>query len=464
MENKKTALNSAQKEISSAQLVALLKAPTDEILQKNDGTSEIVFEDYIVKDECLILDDIEIFMPLTFKNCSFDGKYFLSINNVICNESVTFDGCDFSKGVHFHNESVFKKELCFKYVRPKSIHLSGSFQKISISGYDIKKIFVSGAAFESLYIGEHIINTDIDKLSIFTTSKETGNIIVKGQIIKELFLSGTNEDSKLEFDNIKCDSVDINDFTNKGSLNFYGLKPIDLNSDKRYFQIINSNLENAQFFRTYFSHYKELIIIDSFITSVTFIACQWSNNVRALHGPGTVIFDESIKTGRKIAKDEVYAIKEAYRQLKISMSKHSDKIQESKFYAEELSFHNKTLDWSTPCKNEFWDKLILGWSKYFSDYGQSFIRPLFWLLAGHLILFVLVLIFGGFAPLHLTSPCNATSEGFKVAFEKYFTYINPLRRVDTSLSGYFIIFDLGMRIWASYMIYNLIRASRRFIS
>lgn len=58
-------------------------------------------------------------------------------------------------------------------------------------------------------------------------------------------------------------------------------------------------------------------------------------------------------------------------------------------------------------------------------------KSLFWLIFGHLILFNIALMFGGFQSLHINF-CNPTSAGFEDAFEKYFIYINPLRKPDTS--------------------------------
>ena len=132
-----------------------------------------------------------------------------------------------------------------------------------------------------------------------------------------------------------------------------------------------------------FAHYRELMIIDSFITDALFIGCKWSNNIRGINGYN--ISQDSLKREHKITPEEIVAIKDAYRQLKISMSKHSDKIQENKFYAEELYFHNKMLSWGKPWENQFWDKIILLFSKTFSDYGHSFIKPIIWLLIGHYI-------------------------------------------------------------------------------
>jgi hypothetical protein len=452
------------KTLSAEELRALLRNPPKEYIKESYGEFSILIAGYTFEDEYLILDDsVTVYLPLTFQGCTFKSNKLFFIDGLTCNESLTFDGCTISDSIYF-SSGTFKKEVLLKYVHVKKVHLSHcTFDKVSISGYNIDEVWMSGSKFESLHIGEHLFGDNIRKLVIFAKENETGDIIVNNQGFDEISLYGSNKGKQISFSKVRCNNVSITTFKNEGSLNFYGIEPKDLNNDKRYFQIIDSNLDKVQFYRALFSQYKELIIIDSFITDTLFIGCKWSNNVRALYGPGYGTFEDSLKTGRKITAKEIVAIKEAYRQLKISMSKHSDKIQEHKFYSEELNFHNKTLSWEKPWTNQFWDKVILFFSRTFSDYGQSFIKPLFWLVVGHYILFLIALLFNGFDPLHI-SFSEPTSTGFKQAFEKFFIYINPFRQLETSLSGYLIILDLIMRIWSSYMIYNLIRASRRFIS
>ncbi len=450
--------------LSAIELRDILRNPPTEFIKESHGIKSILISRYTIEDERLILDkSITVNLPLIFEGCTFKSKKQFFISGITCNESLIFNFCTISDSIYF-DSGTFKKEVVLKYVHVKYIHLSDcTFDEVSISGYHIDEIWMSGSKFESLNIGEHLVGDNISKLTIFAEEDETGDITVREQGFDEIHLSGTNKGRTFNFEQVKCDTVSIINFKNEGSLNFFGIEPKDVNNDKRYFQIINSNLDKVQFYRAHFSQYKELIIMDSFITDALFIGCRWSNNIRALYGPGYRTFKDSLKTGRKTTDTEIVAIKEAYRQLKISMSKHSDKIQEHKFYSQELNFHNKTLSWEQPWTNQFWDKVILFFSKTFSDYGQSFIKPLCWLLVGHYILFILALQLNGFDPLHI-SLSEPTATGFKEAFEKFFIYINPLRRLETSLSGYLILLDLLMRIWSSYMIYNLIRASRRFIS
>jgi hypothetical protein len=457
-------INPNEKRITSDELMGLLLNPTNDILIKEEQKVTILFDSYIIEVEDFMLYNIEINKRIVFKNCTFNSEEILFSQDVISDEDIIFENCRFSKKLVINN-ATFKKELLFKFVYlEEGIHISGgSFDKISISGYDTKKINISNVTFQNLHIGEYLLNQTIGDFVLFCKSNEVGNIIAREQNFEKVHISGSNKGSKFDFENIKCNVVTIDSFINEGSLNFYGIEPLNKTSQNRYFQIVNSNLEKAQFFRASFANYKELIIIDSFVTDCIFIGCKWGNNIRALRGIGYGTFEKSLKTKRKITLAETPAIKEAYRQLKISMSKHSDKIQENRFYSEELNYHNKTMAWTMPWENQFWDKLILYASNIFSNYGQNFGKSLFWLLFGHLAFFILAISLGVFESLHI-NVCDPTSAGFEDAFEKYFIYINPIRRPESSFSGYLIFLDLLMRIWASYMIYNLIRTSRRFIS
>jgi hypothetical protein len=347
------------KVLSAAELNSLLRNPPRQFIKESYGELSILIDGYTFEDEHLILDNITVNLPLAFQGCTFKSDKLFFIDGLICNESLTFEGCTITDTIYF-SSGTFKKEVLLKYVYVKEVHLSQcTFDKISISGYDINKVWTSKTKFESLYIGEHLIGGNISQLTIFAKENETGDIFVREQSFDKIFLSGSNKGKTINFSKIKCNIISITDFKNEGSLNFYGIEPKDLTNDKSYFQITNSDLNKVQFYRVLFSQYKELIIIDSFITGGLFIGCKWSNNVRAINGPGYGTFEESLKAGRKTTPKEIVAIKEAYRQLKISMSKHSDKIQEHKFYSEELNFHYKTLSWGKPWKNQFWDKMIL---------------------------------------------------------------------------------------------------------
>jgi hypothetical protein len=442
-----------RKILSQKELIDILNNPPQEFIKGDKKTTQLILiEDYTIEKDLEINLKTTLNFKLKFKNCIFKTSLIFSF---ISNQILILDGCEMSDVIF---GGVLTKGIILKLCKVETIYLNTPSEEIRISDCNIKELNTNKVS-DNL----NIADTNIKKISIDNDEDKSGKIFIKDCCFDGISLKGTNKGREIRFENIKCNDIFICNFKNEGSLKFFGLEPKSENNDRPYFEIFNSNLEKVEFYRTSFSKYKELIIIDSFITDTLFIGCEWGNNVRALQTKSQKLECIPKDERKKINTEESIAIKEAYRQLKVSMSKISDKIQEHKFYSEELNYYNKSLPWGCICKNQFWDKLILFGSKYFSDYGQSFFKPLIWLLVGHFVFFIIAICFNGFATLHL-SISEPTCRGFEEAFEKFFIYINPLRKVDTSFSGYLIIIDLLMRIWSSYMIYNLIRASRRFIS
>lgn len=450
--------------LSTKQLNQLIENPPKEYIQDN---GILILEGFTVIDNHINFNEVINWKyRIYFRKCIFESPNFMSISYVKSKGSINFHDCKFPSFVLI-NDGGFEDGIVIDQMETESLFLTRlNFNKAVISNSTIGYVYIQGCKFENLNLGAPSDSKDlkenkVKKLDIYSKEGETGNISISGQEFEKILLKGSNRDKEITFQNIKSNSITIKNFTNNGSLKFYEVTP-KIN-ENGYFQIINSNLGQAQFFKALFSNFQELIIIDSFITDCLFISCSWSNNIRALIGPRNIENQNSLKIERKITPKEIVGIKEAYRQLKISMSKHSDKIEELKFYSQELTFHNKTLSWVKPWKNQFWDKAILFFSRTFSDYGQSFVKPLFWLIFGHYILFSIAFFNNGFYPLQI-SFSEPTNIGFKNAFEYFFIYINPLRSMEISFSGYLIVIDFLMRIWSSYMIYSLIRASRRFIS
>lgn len=166
-----------------------------------------------------------------------------------------------------------------------------------------------------------------------------------------------------------------------------------------------------------------------------------------------------IKTAKLRTEIDVSAYyakqREIYRQLKYAMNRQGDLINEQRFHALEMDVYDKSLLWST----SRWTKMILKLSRWTSDYGQSVIKPIVWLLVVHFVLFSILVAFSYFPELHFSISPNW--QGMKDGWNYYFETINPFRKVESGSS--FVFIDLLMRIWSSYMTYNFIRASRRLI-
>ncbi len=152
--------------------------------------------------------------------------------------------------------------------------------------------------------------------------------------------------------------------------------------------------------------------------------------------------------------------RETYKQIKYALSKQGDYINEQLFHGFEMNIYNRTLKFRP--KNIF-TKGILYLSHYASNYGQSMVRPIIFLflLNGPLFLLLVYLLY--FPNVYIVSPENSSWNGFGNALAAFIKFNNPLRKNEDDLKSWALIIDYMMRIIASYTIYNIIRASRRFI-
>ncbi|MEC5171391.1 hypothetical protein [Chryseobacterium nepalense] len=444
--------------ISSDEFVELLKNPTADILTK-ELFPNIIFKNYIIEGKALYFDQkIDIKCTLTFKNCEFEIEDYIYLLNCKFLKTVTFSKCKIKNGIIIKN-ALFESNLYINNNEIEDIQFWDTrFKDIILDNNNSQNYNFYRVNYENLNIANNL-----NELTILYSNSTSGNVYINDININNINIFGNLKDGRLELINIKCNNFLFSKFINNGFVHLANVTPEIVDKNNGYFQINNSNLQKAEFFRIDFEKYNELIIIDSFISECLFINCTWRQNVRALKRNGNSNPNNSLINNRKLALSEYASIKESYRQLKISMYNLNDKIQESKFHKYELDYHSKTIKWSSPLKNEFWDKIILNLSSLLSDYGQSFIKPLLYLLLGHYVLFSTAIALNGFNDLQI-SIFDPTWNGLMIAFEKFFIYINPFRKTDTSFSGYLIILDILMRIWSSYMIYNIVRATRRFIN
>jgi hypothetical protein len=229
-----------------------------------------------------------------------------------------------------------------------------------------------------------------------------------------------------------------------------------------------------------FNAFFNVYLTDVHLTDCSFVGVKWKYNIDSFKGRGIGKSPKEEELPAKIAKlnnelregyNEINELKhdpdvieyfskqrEIYRQLKFAYEKQGDIINGQMFHSREMVAYNRTLNF----EKSPWTKAIIKMSYWFSDFGQSFIRPLIWLLAGHLILLQILIACGHFNDLAIDLG-NPSWKGFEKSFIQFFKLINPLRRAENTFDGYEIVIDLAMRVWSSYMIYNIIRATRRFI-
>jgi hypothetical protein len=420
------------------------------------GTT-LLYDNYEILDSLNIEETKYITFGMEFKNCDFKREVrFAHINhNNDFRHHLTFKNCDFQEPISFFRVKLNTVDFinCSSKSQVWIEDNEISLLRISFSNCSDIKFHGSGK-YNTCIIGFWGNRTNVDNIFLGFDGIE-GSLTITKTYAKRIDIYGTLNNANLNLIDSFINSLLFTSFRNNKKVQISNIQPIE--SRGSFLTINQSNLGETEFYNINFSLFEEFNIVNSYIANSSFININWHLNINALPGLYTPNFDNRNTLSKRSLEEKR---KENFRQLKSASTKAGDTLSEGKFHAYEMNSYYQLLSWKKT--KDFGTKIILLFSNRFSNYGQSLSLPLFWLLAGHLILFTTAMALGGFCPLHISFN-HPTSKGFEIAFEKFFVYINPLRKTESSLPNYLIIIDITMRIWSSYMIYNIIRATRRFI-
>lgn len=378
----------------------------------------IVIQGNVSKE--LILVDCYIQGNLEFINCDFD---VVNIENCFIDGSINLSG-DVKIKQWVLNDIKIKGNVTLK---------SGVYESILCHIDEVSNITLSGGEFSNLYIScTSAVNFEVN---LFLTK---GNIEFGYGTFNELNIYGANPNSSISVYDIDVKLLLINDYRNEKGFRLLDINPID---DTSTFQIKNSYLGKAEFYNIDLSLFSDVVITNTHLTDCSFVNIRWIDVLSHEAGDEDAILDT----------------RETYRQLKYALGKQGDTVNEQKFHTLEMLAHHKILYWDT----DFWTKLIIKLSYITSNFGQSIWWPIRALFIVHSLLFLFAML-TGLSSIHI-SFTNASWSAFNTAVYEYFYLINPLHRTEDLPKDWTIIIDIFMRIWSSYMIYNIIRASRRFI-
>jgi hypothetical protein len=415
----------------------------------------IEVKDKIITDNCLWVHSI----PLHFIDCIFIDK--ISFFRLEMENDISFTRCSFSKDLYFDvkriirvvfNECEIKEALrIIGNIDRVSIY-NTTINKISVSATTIKRIEIGGQVesyIRSIYIGNDV---SIDKLEIANSKVEQIGFYGLG--------------SNTEVFNCHINSICFHKVRNDGVLKILNCKALELKDKTSHFISNESHLGKAEFFQFDFSTFDEVNIINSVLIDCLFINTDWSDNIKSFAGDQ---MDEYLKDRTpyntllslpaskntlryKETKKQLKDKREVYKQIKYALSKQGDIVNERRFHAMEMNTYRTVL--SNAPKN-ISTKVILYLSYVSSDYGQSLLRPILFLLLVNGI-FISLLNFHNGLVITLTLPAIVNT------ISNFIWYLNPFHK-DDSLRGVSFIIDTLIRIVSSYSIYNIIRATRRFI-
>jgi hypothetical protein len=164
------------------------------------------------------------------------------------------------------------------------------------------------------------------------------------------------------------------------------------------------------------------------------INVKWNFNISAYEG----------------IKDEY--LRELFRQLKNICSNNLDKFSQLKFEQLEMHFYSKELKWG---KN-FGDWLILMSNRYSNNHGQDWQRALKWLFLFSIINYVFLHIsFKSFSCFHVGN------------FLSFVLPIHSLKDIlcgEQVFNGWVMFWDMLQRLISSYLIFQFLRAFRKYVN
>jgi hypothetical protein len=417
---------------------------------------------------------------LIFKSCYFSKGIF--VNGCTFEKGVYFDLCYFGDSLVFDKHVEFRDSLMIIGGVAKVVDFQGGkYQGCTLSFKAVEQIYFNGGEYTDARVSCYDDSPVIDKITMQASSMK-GFIRILGKETKIYFLSvtGGSEALELSVEDAQVHSIYFFRYYGK-SLKLFNIKPTVLHYPSEFF-LLDSNFGKAEFYSIQLDRYTLVNIIDCYLIDSILIGVTWP---KKLHYMGYGFFSPKDSEERKhydqfyelyselkkengerfspevetflFYRGQLSKVKETYRQLKYAYSKQGDFFQEHRFHVLEMNTLKRLFHW----KKNGLQILIIDFSYRFSEFGQSLKRPVLGLFLVHWFFFLLV-IATGFYP-HLSLMGRFTEAGLSEAVFYYFKLINPLRSFDENIKGYLIILDLSMRIWSSAMLYNIIRATRRFI-
>ena len=218
--------------------------------------------------------------------------------------------------------------------------------------------------------------------------------------IYDLDLTGSSfhKDSLVQIADTDINSICFDSFINRGKVIFNGIQPIynfkeyvlsgdwpkrnnennflfeEVKNDNSSFEIVNSDLGDTQFISCDIDDFHEFEFENSKMEDV-FIA-------------GTVLPEvKHINREYDSKPDRLSQQRLAASQFKKIFERQGDTVKANRFRAEELRIYQEQIN---PLRH-FGTWLVLGLSNETSSFGQSIWRPIFWLLCGHYLLFMLAI-------------------------------------------------------------------------
>ncbi len=406
------------------------------------------FEEIVFNDEVLF-DSVNQNHLMNFRSCKFrkgliirDSKFssvkydkcsYLKPFRIINSEYVTLSLNNLSFDAAATIDSIIVKHLGISSLHNQNISVyNPHVEKLALtSNTNGGEVYVSDKAYDSKYEPNAFIN----ELDIYCPNKFSSDIYIQKISIDKVTVTGSNVSGRIFFRNNSLTEIAIENFVNDGYLLFNNI------STKPGSSIIvkNSNLGKAEIFNVDFTECSSIQIEDAHIENIISSNVTWCNR---------------LKMNKKDLRTIRYT-REAYRQIKNIMIKSNNKPEEIKFWGYEMDAYTRELSLS---RGRWDEKIILISNRYTNYHGLSWFLPFLELVMIDVLLYALIKRSIGYTHFNvnylLTDIVN------------YCEFINPLHsyiKVFPVESNWGKLFDVFARILSGYLIYQFLRAFRRFV-
>lgn len=454
-------------------------------------------------------------------------------NKTVVNKSIHVSNCNFLKGNISHNESIFNGGLRYENNAVGSYEFSFSNFSSNIfiwAGYCLSILFyesqfdddfnlqivkvkrdisINDCVFKKIFRIElddekesikgylnSIYISQSDFLNGFRLKQFTSNLLIINKIdlifqnlngsfhfddilIEELHMSGYNTSSRVVLENVILKKLDLEKFRNSGSIDFIKVRPDETDN---WIKIKSSILGSFAFVNCQLKNYKEIIIQDSVFDQVISSGTKWfdfkqittrsesseQNWFKRTYYNVKMLFQNSPENNIEV--QNLYQIREIFRQLKVSMDKQGNRIQGLFFQSQEFIAYEKELS-LTHCIYKP-ERLIL-WSNRSNSHGQDWLKPLFLGVIFTGLWFVSMVISMN-NNLELRFPWNSNFLTTYKIYAEYFKgfpdLFNPTFRLDLVFPNHIQKFTFATYCWAlvqrisiSYFIFQTVSAFRKYM-
>lgn len=418
---------------------------------------------------------------LDINNSEFDANFTNSIfNKPVRFESlkgeITFISNEFKDWIRFwnveckfsftSNKNIYKETFNIEGSKLESLTLysdqfnkKGELENRDVSGNNlptfVKKIYIAETTFIEGFDFNGLGN-QLSELKLVLTPEFKGVLNFDNWLIDSTTISGINQNLKLLFKNLKFRFLFINDFTNFNDISFDRCKG---NGNEAILNLINSDLGTTRFNEFDLKSFKVLRLNNVSIDKIRPSNVNWfeDNQVEIEVHEQT----ESEKAKRK---------RDIYRQLKQALKNHGNQIDSLIFQARELKCLRDEFKKST--KYSCGERLIMTVSQT-NDYGLNWLKPVWIVILTTFLIYALILpgisdkILFSFS--FKTEDLKETWDVFINNFKTFWFLFNPVRNFEltygkTIQTDWIYILDLLHRIFLGIMIFQIIKAFRKYVS